>query len=91
MISYEKIIEKKLKQFLTVSVLFMMIFQKDLETDQALKLEGEFWWKYFSVMVYLCSHKGSFEIAITYLIWVGAVGTVDSPVVGGGECTRHHS
>ena len=42
MISYEKIIEKKLKQFLTVSVLFIIIFQKDLETDQALKLEGEF-------------------------------------------------
>lgn len=42
MISYEKIIEKKLKKFLTVSVLFMMIFQKDWETDQALKLECEF-------------------------------------------------
>ena len=42
MISYEKIIEKKLKQFLTVCVLFMMISQKDWETGQALKLECEF-------------------------------------------------
>ena len=91
MISYEKIIEKKLKQFLTVSVLFMMIFQKDWETDQALKLECEFWWKYFSVIVYSCSHKGSFEIATTFLIWAGTVGMGDSPVVGGGEWTRPHS